>query len=220
MDKTYFLELENKRFENDIILYKYLPDVKGMTDGFLNTIKKHFLDLLTYYGVDINKHISFTDHYIDNDNKAVLKLNLNHAEISRRHIIERIGILKKSEIAPYYTFGVDGNKKQYNFILLNIDFDVDQSNTGLYLFTIRLEDCRGEHFSINKNPHVILNFSIVMENVKDAIDFAKQNGALHMLYMSVSSEYRMKEIVQDIKEGENYISQLEVFPYIGYFDQV
>lgn len=216
MDKTYFLEIED-RFDDNKFCYKFTEPYDGLNiDERAYAIIKQLLDLFKYYGVDINSHISNTGYHIEdgegNSRNIILDVNLNEGKLSKSHIRSKIGVLQKVQATPGQ-IDVYGKSAKYYFDVHNITEPINENASGIYLFTILMEDSRQNvEFS-----HSILKFDSVAGNNKEIIEFAKANGALHFLYNDCSSEHKRQEIITDIKEGENYKYQIETFPDTGYF---
>jgi len=214
MDKTYFLEIED-RFDDNKFCYKFTVPYNGQDiDGRAYTVIKQLLDLFKYYGVDVNRHISNTSYHIEdgegNSRNIILDITLNEGKLSKSHIRSKIGILQKVQATPRQ-IDVYGRSAKYRFDIHNIAEPINENALGVYLFTIQVEDSR-ENVEIS---HSILKFESVAESNKEIIEFAKANGALHILYSNCGYEIKRQEIITDIKEGENYKYQIENFPDLG-----
>lgn len=216
MDKTYFLEIED-RFDDNKFCYKFTVPYNGLDiDGQAYAAIKQLLDLFKYYGVDVNRHISNTGYHIEdgegNSRNIILDVNLNQGKLSKSHIRSKIGVLQKAQATPRQ-IDVYGKSAKYYFDVHNITEPINENASGIYLFTMLMEDSRQNV----EFPHSILKLDSVAGSNKEIIEFAKVNGALHFLYNDCGSEHKRQEIINDIKEGENYKYQIETFPDTGYF---
>ena len=140
----------------------------------------------------------------------MIRVNLREGEISKSHIRNKIGILQRTPTA-INRIQVYGSTMEYDFNAHNIIDEVDEFNPGVYLFTILMEDNR-PGFELS---HCIIKFDSVGSSNKEAISFAKENGATHFLYSFINENER-EGVIEDIKNGSNYKMQLESYPEIGY----
>lgn len=216
MDKSYFLESE-AGFEGNKICYRFTEPYKGLDiDGRAHAGIKQLLDLFDYYGVDIIRHVSKTGYHIEdgegNSRNIILDVHLNEGKLSKSHIRSKIGILQKVQATPRQ-IDVYGKSAKYSFDVHNITEPINENAPGIYLFTMLMEDSRQNY----EFSHSILKLDSVAGSNKEVIEFAKVNGALHFLYNYCGSEHKRKDIITDIKEGENYKYQIETFPDTEYF---
>jgi hypothetical protein len=215
MDKTNFWETKNN-LDDSKIVYQFVKPYHGNRQiDFGNTISLHLLDLLVHYGVDINNHINSTSFYYESEeNKGLtlfINVNLKDGKVSKSYIRSKIGILKKVQDTPIHV-EVIGKGSSYPFLHYNITDNLDDLADGLFLFTMQVEDKRPNiEFS-----HSILKFESVSGNSKEVIAQAKLNGAVHVLYSDFDSMFRMQDIIEDIKAGENYKHQIALYPETAY----
>jgi len=215
MDKTYFFEVPN-RFDSDKLVYCFTKRYKGenLENYAQRTIVLQFYDLLAHYGVDYNEHVSRIMVQIEGEERQskqiILNVELNDGEKSKSYIRSRIGVLQPVQSTPK-NITVYGANSEYLFVVKNITEDIPENLPGIYLFTVLVEDSRP---SIAYS-HSILKFDSIDGSNKEAIEFAKGNGAYNVLYCDCGSENKRQEIIEDIKNGINYKFQLEAFPYLG-----
>lgn len=217
MDKTYFLEEEV--FDDNKMIFKFAPPYKGLdTDGYARSIIKQLLDLFKHYGVDTNRHVSHTDFRIENGEGnsrfIVLDVNLNQAKTSKSHIRDKVGVLQKVVGTPR-RFSVKGKNGNYFFDMYNIEQSINENIIGVFIFSITVEERRLPVTYQNQYTHNILKIDAVTGNNKEYIDFAKANGALHFSFHEMNLESEMNKVINDIKEGEDYLYQIENYPEMG-----
>ena len=222
MDKTYFLEEEV--FDDNKMVFKFTQPYKGLdTDNYPRTIIKQLLDIFKSDGVDTNKHISNTGfHFIEGEGNSrfiVLDVNINEGKLSKSHIRDKVGVLRKIIGTPGINAkGIGkarGKDNPYFFDIHNIEESISENIVGVFIFSIAVEERRQPVTYQNQYMNNILKIDAVTGNNKEYIEFAKANGALQFAYYEIHSESGMKDIINDIKEGEDYLYQIENYPEMG-----
>lgn len=115
-------------------------------------------------------------------------------------------------IIPYSpaNFNISGKSGQsYGFKIFNIFKVIRDNAEGVYLFTQLHKDNRN-----GKDSHLITDFVSIGKSNAEAIQRAKEKGIKYYAYYYSSTEDKRREIINDIKESEDYQYQLETFPNI------
>lgn len=193
---------DSTRIENEIAIFNLYREPFPKDEGYL------ILSVSEIINEIIRKCGGIEERGVQRDNLRVMK-NAFPFIFGNTDLTDSLYYLIPE--SPLRGLITGNSRKEYQFLVYNIDDDMESNGSGVYIFTI----LKPSYSDVPQYPsHLTMSISSIKDDKEEVISSAKEKGAKYIWYYDESIEYRRQEIIKDIMRGDDYKYQLETYPEI------